>query len=1824
MIKSSLPLFSLHHQRGVSLVETVIMLPILMLVGLGALQYALIYEAKSSLNYATFMAARAGALDHANPESLRIGFAKGLAPLYSPDGTAADLLLKQTEVGEDFQNNLIHLAILNPTTDAFTDFGRDLDDDGQEDDLPSLDLQHASAEVKSQSGVNIQDANLLKVHATYGAKLLVPFVGPLFARFAEATTNDPIRLAMLRQGRLPIIATATVRMQNHATRNDLMLSREEVESALQTALTPRPDPGAGAGGEGESGEGGDALSPIGDSPGDDGPGDEGDCNEATSEGCPSPVTPLPCDPNSQPCSEDGSPIGDMVCTAGSSVSNPIHVVTGNKYQVETDLAPLPGTLGIRFQRYYNSQDSASSAVGHGWRHSYSARLSLLKDQVLRITRDDGRAIYFEPDAPAPASEDGLIRASTRTASHWRARTRADGRIDYDAASQRYHWRQHSGHSTSFDQAGRLIGLRAPSGATVNLYYSRRGQLQQVVDPQQRKLSFNYYPNGRLKTLTDPAGQRTRYSYDSQGNLDYAVSLGDHASPLLNGQRQQRQYHYEDPHDSHNLTGITNARGVRYVSWAYDDQDRAISGTHAAGADQVSLDFSTPGQTLVTNSIGEQSVYHTTTIQGVPLVSAIDGPGCSTCGAADSQYVYDDNAQLIRSQTEKGLTSHYHYDVQGRLISSYIEDSTGAAHSQRTLSYQSDSLKPSQTRQASVNSAGQHQTQLSYNSAEQLIQIEETGYSPTPAGGFTPITRRTRLRYDGPDLIAIDGPRDDVEDILKLSYDSKHRLKTLTRPDGRELSISAYDAYGRPTQIQTGEQSPLHLRYNAKGQPTQVSQGPNTLSYEYSASGQLIALTGPDGERVDIRYDKADRASSIIQANGPQLSLAYDTESRLTNQRLSNANGDILSTVSLLYDAQGRLRQKRTNQNNNETLRDYQYDANDRLSTLSNGQGDQVKLNYNPLGQLLGINNGETDQAISSALAYDNKGQAISLTDANGNTTERLKDDFGRTVALISADTGTTWYEHDAAGNKTATINPLGQKDHYVYDAANRLINSQTEDGTTDYVYHNSNGQLTEVRQQTEQGQSQERFDYDKEGRLIRHHRDLQLVSDASNDTAPAQTKTLTTAYQYNAQGKLSHKHLADGQTLRYHYYQEGQHQGRIRAITKESFFGQDVIIGEIDPNHWDGTAGYVFGNGLKAQANYKNGQLKSQQDGKVKLIYEYDAAGNITQIDENGTLKQYRYDQLGRLATARIQQTTYRYQYDALGNRIARTVSSTPADQPDKASATQTEERKEVVSDLQFNDYQGEGNRLSTSNGQAIAYNEAGSPIEYPSKTGIRSYDYNAHQRPIRLYLDGELKAEYAYNAFGERIRKTVYPRKTQSNTDEDDESDQPTTTYYLYDGRKLSAEVNAQGKITQQYIYYQNAPIALLKGKTLYHIHSDHLGTPQAITDKKGKTQWQAKYSPFGQATINDDVDNNGKAITLNLRFAGQYEDAESGTYYNYFRDYDPQTGRYLTSDPIGLRGGINTYAYVGNNPLSNIDPLGLMVTGVGGATSQPNFNNIPQPDTDNTFLGNFSNVFGLAVAHIAEQGDQELADALSGLTDNLPLIIGSVGVFAAATLIPGAGQVLLAGAIIFVGFSVIQFLREVIDIAIEIERFTDLQNSNGMCFIDDPLQPTGERLARAVIRLGADLLVGTLVGTAGRLASQVSRRIRGANGRNVSDTADDVVSRVKQNQINGDAARDRIASRFPGAMREVPMQTSLGNRRIDVLTRDGLAIESKVGRTSLTQTIRTQILKDIELRNSSRSRVTSLRYEFSRSPVTGQVGPTAPLARFLRANNIEIVINN
>ncbi|BCB27721.1 hypothetical protein SKTS_26070 [Sulfurimicrobium lacus] len=126
--------------------------------------------------------------------------------------------------------------------------------------------------------------------------------------------------------------------------------------------------------------------------------------------------------------------------------------------------------------------------------------------------------------------------------------------------------------------------------------------------------------------------------------------------------------------------------------------------------------------------------------------------------------------------------------------------------------------------------------------------------------------------------------------------------------------------------------------------------------------------------------------------------------------------------------------------------------------------------------------------------------------------------------------------------------------------------------------------------------------------------------------------------------------------------------------------------------------------------------------------------------------------------------------------------------------------------------------------------------------------------------------------------------------------------------------------------------------GLQVYYLHSDHLDTPRVVTDEQNRIVWRNDplAEPFGTAAPEQDPDGDGVPFTLNLRFPGQYFDRETNLHYNYFRDYDPARGGYVTSDPIGLRGGINTYTYVNGNPLSYVDPLGLARTTVDSAIEQ------------------------------------------------------------------------------------------------------------------------------------------------------------------------------------------------------------------------------------------------------------------------------------------------
>jgi RHS repeat-associated protein len=271
------------------------------------------------------------------------------------------------------------------------------------------------------------------------------------------------------------------------------------------------------------------------------------------------------------------------------------------------------------------------------------------------------------------------------------------------------------------------------------------------------------------------------------------------------------------------------------------------------------------------------------------------------------------------------------------------------------------------------------------------------------------------------------------------------------------------------------------------------------------------------------------------------------------------------------------------------------------------------------------------------------------------------------------------------------------------------------------------------------------------------------------------------------------------------------------------------------------------------------------------------------------TRTKYGYDVLDRLTSAMTASATFGWTYDANGNRLTQTGTTAVS----LATASSS-------------------NRVTSTSGSLVrsyTYNAAGNTLTY---TGTAFTYYNSGR--MKTATVGGSTTTYVYNAQGQRIEKSEGVSGTVFN---------------MYDeAGHLLGEYTATGGLTQETIYLGDIPVATLRpsGSTIaiYYVHSDSLNTPRAVTRPSDNAfAWQWHGDAFGNGTPAQNPQGLGTFV-YNLRFPGQYYDSESGLNYNYFRDYDPATGRYVESDPIGLDGGVNTYGYARDNPLSNVDPSG------------------------------------------------------------------------------------------------------------------------------------------------------------------------------------------------------------------------------------------------------------------------------------------------------------
>ena len=535
------------------------------------------------------------------------------------------------------------------------------------------------------------------------------------------------------------------------------------------------------------------------------------------------------------------------------------------------------------------------------------------------------------------------------------------------------------------------------------------------------------------------------------------------------------------------------------------------------------------------------------------------------------------------------------------------------------------------------------------------------------------------------------------------------------------------------------------------------------------------------------------------------------------------------------------------------------------------------------------------------------------------------DDFGRVAVIAHRDAGTVVRVHDETDRIVSESLPGMATASYRRDERGRVV-EHTVSGpgaapvTTRFRYERDH--LAEVVH-PEQSES---YEYDDAGRRVTRRVRLHT------DVGPAQE--FVTRYVYEGLSRRPARWtLPDGTWLRAGVDDAGQQVSLTRRVGLRD---QPLAGGLLRDRH--GLVRLVYGNGLVAATRRDSAGLASviSRVGR-SAAGDAPAFGYRVNLDANGHVvrrsgvagdEHFAYDGAARLILAHragpLGAQLWRYHYDAHGNRVLAQQGVPPA-----AAATAPTERAgaSLRTDL--------AGRVLDDGLRTFVWTPAGQLAE------VRTHD----GRVVRM----------RYNHHGQRVSK---------------EADGRITRYLYDDDRRLLAQVDDGGQVLRQYVSLGGQPLAVIeppaagapRERTVF-LHLNHLGAPELATDDEARVVWRATYAPFGRATVTaaPQVRHAGAGVlspapfTLDLRLPGQFEDPQTGLHYNDHRYYDPDAGRYLSPDPLLLRGGANLYAYAGQNPLGQIDPSGLLLFAFDGTGN----GDPPQRRDD------WSNVYKLARAY-------------------------------------------------------------------------------------------------------------------------------------------------------------------------------------------------------------------------------------------------------------------
>ncbi|WP_157901571.1 rhs element protein RhsC, partial [Escherichia coli] len=780
------------------------------------------------------------------------------------------------------------------------------------------------------------------------------------------------------------------------------------------------------------------------------------------------------------------------------------------------------------------------------------------------------------------------------------------------------------------------------------------------------------------------------------------------------------------------------------------------------------------------------------------------------------------------------------------------------------------------------------------------------------------------------------------------YNHHNQLTSATGPDGLELRRE-YDESGRLIQETAPDGDITRYRYDNPHSDLPCATDDATGSRKtmtWSRYGQLLSFTDCSGYQTRYDHDRFGQMTAVHREEGLSQYRAYDSRGQLI----------------AVKDTQGH-----------ETR--YEYNIAGDLTAVIAPDGSRNGTQYDAWGKAVRTTQG----GLTRSMEYDAAGRVIRLTSENGSHTTFRYDVLDRLIQETGFDGRTQRYHHDLTG-KLIRSEDEGLVTHWHYDEADRLTHRTVKGETAERWRYDERGWLTDISHISEGHRVAVHYRYDEKGRLTGER---QTVHHPQTEALLWQHET---RHAYNAQG-LANRCIPDslpavewltygsgylagmklGDTPLVDFTRDRLHRETLRSFGRYELTTAYTPAGQLQRQHlnslqydrdytWNDngelirissprqTRSYSYsttgrltgvhttaanldiripyatdpaGNRLPDPELHPDSTLSMWPDNRIArdahYLYRYDRHGRLTEKTDlipEGVIRtdderthRYHYDSQHRLV--HYTRTQYeeplvesRYLYDPLGRRVAKRVWRRERDLTGWMSLS----RKPQVTW-----YGWDGDRLTTIQ--------------------------NDRSRIQTIYQPGSftplIRVETATGELARTQRRSLADALQQSGGEDGGSVVFPPVLVQMLDRLEseiLAARVSEESRrwlascgLTVEQMQNQMDPV-YTPARKIHLYHCDHRGLPLALISTEGTTAWYAEYDEWGNQ-LNEE---NPHQLQQLIRLPGQQYDEESGLYYNRHRYYDPLRGRYITQDPIGLKGGWNFYQYP-LNPISNIDPLGL-----------------------------------------------------------------------------------------------------------------------------------------------------------------------------------------------------------------------------------------------------------------------------------------------------------